>query len=91
MSFYRAAVFGIRGFSEFTRSGYESAVKKFNPDDTNVDMSKEYVMITGANSVKKFHYIFSATRIDKFFLIGYRQNSSIRMCETSSARVHGVS
>ena len=51
MSLYRFAVFGIKGFSEFTRSGYESASKKFNPDDLNVDLSGQYIMITGANSV----------------------------------------
>jgi dehydrogenase/reductase SDR family protein 12 len=51
MSFYRAAVFGIKGFSEYTRSGFESASKRFNPDDLNVDMSDQHIMITGANSV----------------------------------------
>lgn len=51
MSFYRAAVFGIKGLSEYTRAGYESAAKKFNPEEMNVDMSDQHVMITGANSV----------------------------------------
>jgi len=51
MSLYRFAVFGVKGFSEFTRSGFESAAKKFNPDDLNVDLSDQHIMITGANSV----------------------------------------
>ena len=51
MSFYRTAVFGIKGLSEYTRSGFESASKRFNPKDTDVDMSDQYIMITGANSV----------------------------------------
>jgi dehydrogenase/reductase SDR family protein 12 len=50
MSLYRAAVFGIKGFSEYTRSGFESASKRFNPADINVDLSDQYIMITGANS-----------------------------------------
>lgn len=52
MSFYRTAVFGAKGLLEYTRSGYESAAKKFNPEDLNVDLSGQYIMITGANSVK---------------------------------------
>lgn len=51
MSFYRTAVFGIKGLSEFTRSGFESASKRFNPKDIDVDMSDQHIMITGANSV----------------------------------------
>jgi dehydrogenase/reductase SDR family protein 12 len=65
MSLYRFAVFGVKGFSEFTRSGFESAAKKFNPDDLNVDLSDQHIMITGANSVFNkqknsiFIYLFS--------------------------------
>ncbi len=51
MSIYRAAVFGIKGFREYTRSGFESAAKHFNPVDTDVDLTSQHVMITGANSV----------------------------------------
>jgi dehydrogenase/reductase SDR family member 12 len=51
MSFYRTAMFGMKGLSEYTRSGYESAAKKFQLADTDVDMSDQHVMITGANSV----------------------------------------
>ena len=51
MSFYRTAIFGVKGLSEYTRGGYESAAKKFNPDDLNVDLSNQHIMITGANSV----------------------------------------
>ncbi|CAF1944991.1 unnamed protein product [Rotaria magnacalcarata] len=50
MSFYRTVAFGIKGFTEYTRSGYEAAAKKFNPTDTDVDMSDQHIMITGANS-----------------------------------------
>ena len=51
MSFYRTTVFGIKGLSEYTRSGFESASRRFNPKDTDVDMSDQHIMITGANSV----------------------------------------
>ncbi|CAF0727729.1 unnamed protein product [Rotaria sp. Silwood1] len=50
MSFYRAAIFGIKGLSEYTRSGFESASKRFNSYDTDVDLSDQHIMITGANS-----------------------------------------
>lgn len=53
MSFYRTAVFGTKGLLEYTRSGFESASKKFNPEDLNVDLSGQYIMITGANSVNE--------------------------------------
>lgn len=55
MSFYRTAVFGTKGLLEYTRSGYESAAKKFNPEDLNVDLSNQHIMITGANSVNKMN------------------------------------
>jgi hypothetical protein len=51
MSFYRGIVFGLKGFSEYTRAGFESASKRFNPHDLNVDLSDQHIMITGANSV----------------------------------------
>ncbi|CAF1347306.1 unnamed protein product [Adineta steineri] len=50
MSFYRSAVFGIKGLSEYTRSGFESAAKGFNHTDIEVDLTDTHVMITGANS-----------------------------------------
>lgn len=50
MSLYRLAVFGIKGYSEYTRAGFESASKRFNVEDLNVDLSDQFIMITGANS-----------------------------------------
>ncbi|UJR11684.1 hypothetical protein I4U23_015865 [Adineta vaga] len=50
MSFYRTAVFGVKGLMEYTRSGFESAAKQFNQVDTEVDLTGTHVMITGANS-----------------------------------------
>ena len=35
---------------EYTKSGYETASKKFNPSDLEVDCSGLSYMITGANS-----------------------------------------
>lgn len=35
---------------EYTKSGYESAAKAFNPSDLEVDLSKRSIMVTGANS-----------------------------------------
>lgn len=52
MSIYRTAIFGFKGLTEYTRSGYEAAAKRFNPADTDVDLSDQHIMITGANSVK---------------------------------------
>ena len=51
MSFYRAVVIGIKALREYTRSGFESAAKQFNPIDTDVDLSNQHVMITGASLV----------------------------------------
>lgn len=36
--------------SEYTKSGYEAAAKSFNSGDLEVDLSKRYIMVTGANS-----------------------------------------
>lgn len=62
MSLYRFAVFGMKGFSQYTRSGFESAAKSFNQDDLNVDLSDQHIMVTGANSV------FSKKNIDYIIL-----------------------
>ena len=35
---------------EYTRGGFESAMKSFNAADLNVDLSKKSIMVTGANS-----------------------------------------
>ena len=50
MSLYRNIVWFAKGMSEYTRSGFESASKKFNAADLEVDLSKKAIMVTGANS-----------------------------------------
>ena len=50
MSFYRNVVWFMKGMKEYTKSGYESASKKFSPSDLEVDCSGLSYMITGANS-----------------------------------------
>ena len=44
----------FKGMSEYTKSGYETAKKHFNPTDLEVDLSSRSIMITGANSGKAF-------------------------------------
>ena len=67
MSFYRTALFGLKGLSEYTRSGYESAAKNFNPDDLNVDLSNQHIMVTGANSVMS-----SWNKVDRVIAVVFR-------------------
>ena len=50
MTFYRNVVWFMKGMKEYTKSGYETASKKFNPSDLEVDCSGLSYMITGANS-----------------------------------------
>lgn len=50
MSFYRNAVWFVKGMQEYTRCGYEAAAKHFNPGDLDVNLSGRSFMITGANS-----------------------------------------
>lgn len=50
MSIYRNTVWFLKGMQEYTRSGYESAAKRFNPTDLEVNLSGRSFMITGANS-----------------------------------------
>jgi hypothetical protein len=38
------------GMLEYTKPGFESAAKSFNPADLEVDLSKRAIMVTGANS-----------------------------------------
>lgn len=40
----------MKGMQEYTRCGYESAAKHFNPSDLEVSLSGRAFMITGANS-----------------------------------------
>ncbi|NXA08578.1 DHR12 reductase, partial [Sapayoa aenigma] len=50
MSWYRNAVWFVKGLREYTRSGYESASKHFNPADVEVDVAGRSFVVTGANS-----------------------------------------
>ena len=50
MTFYRNVVWFMKGMKEYTKGGYETASKKFNPSDLEVDCSGLSYMITGANS-----------------------------------------
>lgn len=50
MSIYRNTVWFLKGMQEYTRCGYESAAKRFNPTDLEVNLSGRSFMITGANS-----------------------------------------
>ncbi|XP_064360952.1 dehydrogenase/reductase SDR family member 12 isoform X2 [Dromaius novaehollandiae] len=50
MSWYRRAVWFAKGLREYTRSGYESASKRFGPADVEVDVAGKSFLVTGANS-----------------------------------------
>ncbi|XP_047225763.1 dehydrogenase/reductase SDR family member 12 [Girardinichthys multiradiatus] len=50
MSFYRNAVWFVKGMQEYTKSGYEAAAKHFAPADLDVNLSGRSFMVTGANS-----------------------------------------
>uniref|UniRef100_A0A8B9QST5 Dehydrogenase/reductase SDR family member 12 n=1 Tax=Anas platyrhynchos TaxID=8839 RepID=A0A8B9QST5_ANAPL len=50
MSWYRNTVWFVKGLREYTRSGYESASKHFNPADLEVNVSGKSFLITGSNS-----------------------------------------
>ncbi|KAM6985277.1 dehydrogenase/reductase SDR family member 12 [Aplochiton taeniatus] len=50
MTFYRNAVWLVKGLQEYTKSGYEAAAKHFTPGDLDVDLNGRSFMITGANS-----------------------------------------
>ncbi|XP_071390312.1 dehydrogenase/reductase SDR family member 12 isoform X1 [Centroberyx affinis] len=50
MSIYRNVVWFMKGFQEYTKSGYEAAAKHFTPADLDVNLSGRSFMITGANS-----------------------------------------
>ncbi|NXG08250.1 DHR12 reductase, partial [Sakesphorus luctuosus] len=50
MSWYRTAVWFVKGLREYTRGGYESASKYFNPADVEVDVTGRFFLVTGANS-----------------------------------------
>ncbi|XP_041263217.1 dehydrogenase/reductase SDR family member 12 isoform X2 [Onychostruthus taczanowskii] len=50
MSWYRNTVWFVKGLREYTRGGYESASKRFNPADVEVDVAGRAFLVTGANS-----------------------------------------
>ncbi|XP_072216544.1 dehydrogenase/reductase SDR family member 12 isoform X3 [Excalfactoria chinensis] len=50
MSWYRNVVWFVKGLREYTRSGYESASKCFDPADLEVDVAGRSFLITGSNS-----------------------------------------
>ncbi|XP_057223382.1 dehydrogenase/reductase SDR family member 12 isoform X1 [Malurus melanocephalus] len=50
MSWYRNSVWFVKGLREYTRGGYESASKHFNPADVEVDVAGRSFLVTGANS-----------------------------------------
>lgn len=50
MSLYRNVVWFAKGMLEYTRSGFESAAKSFNPADLEVNCAGQSYIVTGANS-----------------------------------------
>uniref|UniRef100_A0A8C8SGM2 DHR12 reductase n=1 Tax=Pelusios castaneus TaxID=367368 RepID=A0A8C8SGM2_9SAUR len=50
MSWYRNAVWFLKGLREYTRSGYDAASRHFVPEDLEVNVTGRSFMITGANS-----------------------------------------
>jgi len=50
MSMFRNTIWFIKGLSEYTKQGFLTASKSFNPSDLDVDCSVKAYMVTGANS-----------------------------------------
>ncbi|XP_034410546.1 dehydrogenase/reductase SDR family member 12-like isoform X1 [Cyclopterus lumpus] len=50
MSLYRNGIWFLNGLHQYTRRGYEAAVKNFEPQDLEVSVVGRSFMITGANS-----------------------------------------
>ncbi|XP_051478707.1 dehydrogenase/reductase SDR family member 12 isoform X3 [Apus apus] len=50
MSWYRNAVWFVKGLREYTRGGYESASRRFRPGDVEVSVAGRSFLVTGANS-----------------------------------------
>ncbi|XP_027743955.1 dehydrogenase/reductase SDR family member 12 isoform X4 [Empidonax traillii] len=50
MSWYRNTAWFVKGLREYTRGGYESASKHFNPADVEVDVRGRSFLVTGSNS-----------------------------------------
>ncbi|URE47805.1 type I inositol-1,4,5-trisphosphate 5-phosphatase [Musa troglodytarum] len=47
---WRTAAFGLYGFTQFTKSGFQEHSKKFKEEDMQVHMEGKNCMVTGANS-----------------------------------------
>lgn len=47
---WRSAAFGIYGFTQFTKSGFQEHSKKFVPEDMQIQMEGKNCVVTGANS-----------------------------------------
>lgn len=50
MSMFRNTVWFFKGMREYTKSGFEAAAAKFNPEELKADISGKSFLITGANS-----------------------------------------
>ena len=50
MKLYRNIIWYFKGLKEYTKSGFETASKNFNPTDLDVNCHGKTYMITGANS-----------------------------------------
>ena len=63
MTFFRNVVWFCKGLKEYTKSGYETASKKFNPSDLEISCIGQSYMITGANSGlgKEVRFVFCCT------------------------------
>lgn len=47
---WRAAAFGVYGFTQFTKSGFMEHSKRFNAEDMQIQMEGKNCIVTGANS-----------------------------------------
>ncbi|PKA64499.1 hypothetical protein AXF42_Ash007244 [Apostasia shenzhenica] len=47
---WRKAAFGLYGFTQFTRAGFQEHSKRFKEEDMQISMEGKNVMVTGANS-----------------------------------------
>lgn len=63
MSWYRNTVWFFKGLQEYTKSGYDSASKRFVKEDMDVQCHGKTYLITGANSG-----IGKQVRVGKFLL-----------------------
>ncbi|ONK80839.1 uncharacterized protein A4U43_C01F22360 [Asparagus officinalis] len=47
---WRTAAFGVYGFTQFTKSGFQEHSKRFKPEDMQIQMQGKNCIVTGANS-----------------------------------------